>query len=126
MEEPEPLDRIQIGPILAELDIGVYAEEQGTLQPIEVFLEVRGRWRQAGLRDDLSFALDYAALYQLLVAELHSRRFNLIEALAEHLARKVLEGPGVDQVQVQITKPQALPHPTKARLILERSKGGPL
>lgn len=57
--------------------------------------------------DDLSDTVDYSALAQAIHADLERDPVNLIEALADRIARTCLETPRVHAVQVTVHKPQA-------------------
>ena len=62
----------------------------------------------AGLPDDLSRAVNYAAVYDAIRDEVTGRRYNLIEVLTDRIARRLLQ----DQVRlsrevVRVHKPFA-------------------
>ena len=64
--------------------------------------------RPAGTRDDLAATVDYAAMYEQVRAIVEDSRFNLIEALAERIAARLLgQFPLLEAVTVRVHKPAA-------------------
>lgn len=62
----------------------------------------------AGLPDDLNEAVNYAAVYEVIRQEVTEHRHQLIEVLADRIARRVLrEQPKVTSVTVRVHKPFA-------------------
>lgn len=84
---------------------GVFPEEQVSLQPFEVDVDLALNLQPAGLSDDLAQTIDYAAVYDACRQIVESTRFNLIEALAEAIAHELLANYPADEVTVRIRKP---------------------
>ncbi|OEH84376.1 dihydroneopterin aldolase [Desulfuribacillus stibiiarsenatis] len=87
---------------------GVLQEEQILGQPfiidIELYLPLSG----AGINDSIDQTVHYGMVYEDVKAIVETRRFDLIEALAETIATEVLLNyPIVEEIKVQIQKPQA-------------------
>lgn len=62
----------------------------------------------SGVGDDLAKTVDYSQVYQLVRDEVTTRRFYLIEALANSVADRLVEGlPQVAMLTVRIHKPHA-------------------
>ena len=57
--------------------------------------------------DDLERTVDYAALAADVVADIEGEPLNLIEALADRVARTCLRRPAVESVEVTVHKPDA-------------------
>ena len=51
--------------------------------------------------------INYAELYQQIIQEVETTSFNLIEALAGHLAEMILKNYHVKQVKVKVEKSEA-------------------
>lgn len=86
---------------------GVLQEEkvlgQRFLVDVTVYLDLR----PAGASDNLREAVDYTEIYHTVKALVEGEKFNLIEALAERIASKILAGfPRIDQVTVAVAKPE--------------------
>lgn len=85
---------------------GVFPEESKLGQPFYVDLEVYLDLQKAGLSDTLADTLNYAELYQLSKELVEGERYQLIEAVAEQLAARILQRFfQVQEVVVRITKP---------------------
>jgi dihydroneopterin aldolase len=85
---------------------GVEAIEKIQPQEFEVDLIVDLDLRPSGLSDDLSHSLDYTVVFREVKAAVEENRFNLLEALAEEIARRTLEHHMVTAVQVTVKKPR--------------------
>lgn len=84
---------------------GVDEAEQVLGQPLTVDLEMALDLGPAGREDDLSRTVDYAAVYTLVRKAVTGRRRRLLEAVAEDVARLVLDGfAQVQRVRVRIRK----------------------
>ena len=70
------------------------------------------KWRRdvkaAAKDDDLTQAIDYAAISQRVIEATETSSFQLIETLAEHLAAIILKEFGVSWVQIRVLKPTAV------------------
>lgn len=63
--------------------------------------------RPAAAADDLTLAVDYAALAARLAAVVDGEPVDLIETLAARLAEAALADPAADAVTITVHKPQA-------------------
>jgi dihydroneopterin aldolase len=101
-------DKVFINGLRAETVIGVYDWERSIRQPLIFDLEMATDNRAAAKDDDLTKAIDYAAISQRVIAEVEASSFQLIETLAEHLAALILEEFGVQWLQLRVLKPSAV------------------
>ncbi|MDR7481008.1 MAG: dihydroneopterin aldolase [Armatimonadota bacterium] len=85
---------------------GVDPEEQIRPQAFVVDLEVEGDFSEAALQDELSLTVDYRELYAVCRHTVEEERFQLLEALSEAIAAKILRLARVDGVTVRVRKPQ--------------------
>lgn len=102
------MDKILLNGVKLDVHIGVIEEERATAQTILADLELEYDVRSAGLSDDVTKTVDYAAVHQAVESAATGRRYALIEALAEAIAAAVLDRFEVDSVRVRIRKPGAL------------------
>ena len=74
--------------------------------------------------DDLQRTVDYGVLAADVVADIEGQPLDLIEALADRIARTCLRRPAVESVEVTVHKPDApMPVPfTDVAVTLTRSK----
>lgn len=85
---------------------GVYREEEKLGQRFELDLECRLDTRPFAADDEPTGTADYAALYDTVVETATARRFKLMEALGDTIARAVLDKfAGITEVRVVIRKP---------------------
>jgi dihydroneopterin aldolase len=99
-------DRILLHNMAFEGRHGYYDEEQSTLQPFEVDVELGLNLQPAGVDDDLEKTADYGKVYRVAKQIVESTTFRLLEALAEAISHEILaDFPVVDEVCVRIRKP---------------------
>lgn len=102
------MDRIEIKRLKIFAHHGVYEEEAENGQNFYVSIIMEMDTRGAGKTDDLDQSVDYGSVSQFVDAYVKGRRFKLLEALAENLARELLlKYTKLDKVTVRISKPQA-------------------
>ena len=84
--------------------IGIYPREKVVPQTIEMSLDIGTSTVQAGGSDDIGDTIDYAVVVERLRTELAAQHFNLLETLAEYVARRLIDGFGARWVRVSIAK----------------------
>ena len=84
---------------------GLFAAEEELGQHFEVDLELRGDFSAAGRDDSPDRTLDYAQVYEIVREVVTRRRFKLVEAVAEHVARAVGENFAPIDLTVRVRKP---------------------
>lgn len=84
---------------------GVAPEERTLGQRFMVDLEMETDLRPAGASDDLNDAINYAEAYQAVKDVVEGEPKNLLEAVVEDIAQRVLAGFSVTSVLVRLTKP---------------------
>ncbi|CAN5226443.1 dihydroneopterin aldolase [soil metagenome] len=101
------MDRIEITGLRALGHHGVSEPErrdgQTFLLDVGLELDLSG----AAATDDLAATVDYGSLAARLADEVATTRFDLIEALASHLADVVLTATPARAVSVRVAKPDA-------------------
>jgi dihydroneopterin aldolase len=88
--------------------IGVYDQERTNKQPLILDIEMQYDAQQASLSDNLKYALDYHALSDDIHTFVAASSYQLIEALAQAVAERILSNPLVKAVDLKLSKPQAL------------------
>lgn len=83
---------------------GVPDEEQAVGHRYAVDLELSADLRQAGRSDSIADTINYAAITRLVLEIGTTRRFRLLEALAEQIATAILERHAPEQVRVRVKK----------------------
>lgn len=89
--------------------IGVTDRERERPQEIVADLHVKVDFEKAAASDSIRDTVDYRALTRRLIAAGEASRFHLVETLATHLVRVILDDfPSVQEARVQVEKPGAL------------------
>jgi len=101
---PAMPDRLALRAIRFHGFHGVSRAEARLGRPFEVDVEMAVDAAPAGQSDALRDAVDYAAVARLVLRTAERRRFRLLEALAEALARAVLRGFPVAEVTIRVRK----------------------
>lgn len=86
---------------------GLLPQERELGQRFVVDLELFCDLKPAGITDDIKNAISYAEVYNVVETTVTSNTFNLIEALAENIAREVLQQFRIIKVLVRVKKPAA-------------------
>ena len=104
-------DRVSGHGLKYEAHVGFGEEERRTTQVVAVDFEARTHWRDSAREDRAKRIVDYAKVDQAIASLLTGRRWRLIEAIAEEVARLICQEFPVDQVSVTVTKqPADMPH----------------
>ena len=115
------MDIIFIEELRAETWIGIYPREKAMPQTVEISLQIGVSTVSAGASDDIRDTVDYAVVVERLRGDLSSSHFNLLEALAEHVATYLLETFAVHWVRVSIAKLGMMPGVKRVGVVIERT-----
>jgi dihydroneopterin aldolase len=102
--------------------IGVYEWEKRVPQTLQIDLEIALPSSLACQTDNIDDALNYADIVRHLQSVLTSRHFNLLEALAEHIATIILHDFNAPWVKVSVAKLQAIRGSKMVGIAIERQK----
>ncbi len=102
------MDRIRISGLKIFAHHGVYEEEKVRGQTFDINAVLYMNMEKAGKSDELSDAVDYGAVCLFIDSYMRENHFNLLEALAEHMARALLlQYPEIEKIDLEIEKPDA-------------------
>lgn len=102
------MDKIYIKGLEVFAHHGVFKEENVLGQKFVVSAVLFCDTRDAGKSDNLESSVNYAEVCKLISEEMKTHTFKLIEAVAEHLAEKILlEYKCVKELTIKIEKPSA-------------------
>ena len=101
------MDRIEIRGLRVRGRHGVFEEEKRHGQPFVVDVTLERDLTSAAATDALGETVDYGTLSQQIADAVSNTRFDLIEALAGHIADLALTDPSVEAVEVRVAKPEA-------------------
>ena len=102
------MDTIQIKNLEVFGNHGVFPEETKLGQKFLVNAVLYTETREAGLTDDLTKSIDYGEICHEITGFMQMHTYQLIEAVAEHLAEHLLlHTPRLEKVELEILKPWA-------------------
>jgi len=84
---------------------GASENERELGQRFEVDVELIADLSQAVAADDMKKTVNYEKVYRLVESEVVKQKYHLLEAMADKIARDILEEFGVLEVTVRIRKP---------------------
>lgn len=116
------MDIIFLRELKVETLIGVYEWEKRVPQALQLDLEIGLPNSRACQSDDIADALDYSKIITHIQGVLRSRHFNLLEALAEHIARILLDDFKAPWVKVSVAKLQAIRGSKMVGISIERGQ----
>ena len=87
---------------------GVFPEEAKLGQRFFIDLEIGTDLTSAGETDDLSIAISYADIYDVVKLSFETQRMNLLEAVANNIVEALFQSfQGVSWIILRIRKPEA-------------------
>ena len=113
-------DTVFVKGLKAACVIGCYDWERDIRQTLVIDLELKSDFTRAAQTDALEDALDYAAISQRVIAVCEGSRFQLLEALAEHVASIVLAEFSIERLRMTITKPGAVAEAEGVGVVIDR------
>lgn len=102
------MDRVFIEGLRVDALIGVYGWEREVRQTLMLDLVMAWDNQVPGRSDDVTQALDYGRVAEAVAGWVGESRFQLLEALAESLAQKLMDEFEVPGLQLTIRKPGAV------------------
>ena len=117
------MDKVFIQGLEVETIIGVYASEKLAPRPLILDLQLGVDTKPAAASDRVRDALDYQAVKDFVTKFVQTERVDLLETLAERLARKLFEEFPLDSVHLRITKPGAVTGVKAVGVVIERQRG---
>lgn len=116
------MDIIYISELKVDANLGVYDWEKRLPQTVEINLEFAVPGPKAGETDNISDTIDYAAVTARIQKELSERRFELLEALAEFIAKLLLHDFGSPWCKVNIAKIGMIRNVKRVGVTIERKR----
>ena len=115
-------DQIRLSGLKVGAPIGVYEHEKGVLQTLIFDVAADFDVAKAGHSDALEDTLDYDRVASICREVATQRHHQLIEAVAETVAGRVLAELGVAAVEVQVAKPGAVPDAATVSVRIRRTR----
>jgi dihydroneopterin aldolase len=102
--EAKILDRVFVHDFVLDVEIGVYTHEKGVTQRVRFSVDVDLIPAVRALNDDIRQAFDYDIIIKGIKAIVARGHINLVETLAEEVAKLCLAHPRAQSVRVMIEK----------------------
>jgi len=118
----EPMDVIFIEGLQAQTVIGIHQNELHRPQPVRVDIAAGVPRSLACRTDRIGDTIDYSQLRSALLELLASHKLQMLEALAEEMARLTLEDFGAHWVRVVLVKPAKFEDVAAVGIAIERRR----
>jgi dihydroneopterin aldolase/D-erythro-7,8-dihydroneopterin triphosphate epimerase len=115
-------DYILIEELLVRTIIGINPDERIQRQDVLICLRLETDLRRPGTTDDIDDAVNYRTLTKQVIDYVESSSFQLVERLAEEIAKLCLADERIESVQVNLRKPGALRFAKSVGVSIERSR----
>jgi dihydroneopterin aldolase len=112
------LDTLQVKALSLSTKIGVYAWEQQVNQQLLIDISLNTDF--SSCEDNLSKTIDYAVLCDLVTQFVESNSFQLIETVANEVARLILNQFKISQITVAVSKPHAVKNAGMIQVVVQR------
>ncbi len=116
------MDRIFLEDLRVEAVIGIFEWERRVTQTVSLGLELATDVRRAAASDSIDDALDYKGIAKRLQKIVGESEFQLVETLAETLARTVITEFDVAWLRLSVAKPGAIEGSRNVGVVIERSR----
>lgn len=98
------MDKIFINGLTLQCVIGAYPEERVKKQTVILDLQFAVDTAQAAISDKLEDTVDYAAIVKSIESWVSCSSFNLLEALAEFLAERLIQHFKLHGIRIKLCK----------------------
>ncbi|GAA5216940.1 dihydroneopterin aldolase [Corallincola platygyrae] len=116
-------DLVLIQGLRIDTVIGVYGWEKEIWQTLVLDLDLACDIRPSAESDDISKAVDYAAISERLTETIGEMRVDLIETVAERSAQLLLKEFPIKGVKLTVSKPGAVPQAESVGVRIVRGEG---
>ena len=99
-----PIDRISLRDHIVTAEIGAFQQERGSEQRLRFNVVVEVAPVTRPIEDDVDRILSYDKVTEAIAWELGAERLNLLETLADRVARRILTEPQAQRVFVRVEK----------------------
>ena len=115
-----PLDRISVRDYVRSADIGAFNAELGVDQRLRFNIVLEVAHHPSGEHDDVDRVISYDTITEAVDGALGAERVDLLETLAERVARACLHDPRAVRVFVRIEKLDRIPGSLGVEIVRNR------
>ena len=115
------MDTIFLEQVKVETKLGVPEWERMVAQTVILDIEIGYDLARAGKSDAIADTIDYGAVVSRIRETLAEHHFQLVEALAEHVAQLILKEFKAEIVKIKVAKPAILAGLKALGVVIERS-----
>ena len=101
-------DSIFLRDLRIDTVIGIFEWERRIRQTLHFDLEMAADIRRAAIDDDINDTLDYKAVAERVIAFVQASEYNLVETLAEEIAKLVITEFSVPWLRLAVNKAGAV------------------
>lgn len=116
------VDKVFLHDLRVQTTIGIFDWERRIRQTIGIDLEMASDVRKAAVTDEIGDALDYKKVAKRIIAFVEAAEFQLVESLAEAIAKIVTDEFSVPWVRVSVNKQGAVRGAAGVGIIIERGE----
>ncbi len=116
------VDKVFLHDLRVQTTIGIFDWERRIRQTIGIDLEMASDVRKAAATDEIGDALDYKKVAKRIIAFVEAAEFQLVETLAEEIAKIVTDEFSVPWVRVAVNKQGAVRGAAGVGIIIERGE----
>ncbi|MCA9016716.1 MAG: dihydroneopterin aldolase [Planctomycetaceae bacterium] len=115
-------DQIHISDLLLRTIIGINDEERNKKQDVLINLTMQVDLRAAGRSDEISDAVNYRTITKEIIDLVENSQFQLVEKMADEVAKICLKDDRVQQTTIRIEKPGALRFARSVGVTVDRTR----
>ena len=113
-------DKVFIEDLEVETIIGIFGWERKVKQTVKISLEMDFNISDAAKTDNIDQALDYKSIGKDISGFVVNSSFQLVETMADKIAKRVLKNKSIEKVKVKVEKPGALRGSKSVGINIER------
>ncbi|WP_339727861.1 dihydroneopterin aldolase [uncultured Gimesia sp.] len=115
-------DQIHISDLLLRTIIGINEEERNKRQDVLINLTMQVDLRAAGRSDEIRDAVNYRTITKEIIDLIENSQFQLVEKMADEVAKICLQDDRVQQTTIRIEKPGALRFARSVGVTIDRTR----
>ncbi len=116
------VDKVFLHDLRVQTTVGIFDWERRIRQTIGIDLEMASDVRKAAATDEIGDALDYKKVAKRIITFVEAAEFQLVETLAEEIAKIVTDEFSVPWVRVAVNKQGAVRGAAGVGIIIERGE----